>query len=1032
MSWLHRASSLIAPRSLRKSTSSLIAPRSLRKFAERTTTLLLAITFCSSLNAELPTDRLNELRDHAMQSLAANDREAAAKATEQILEQCKVSEQVAIDDPERIRYLIIAAQIDFDAGHPDRAIQTLSDAARDAAPGSAGRVTSLAYLVRIDAIKQQPNPQRAVDTLAESIGLIKEQRSLYDEVQALAIDVLGFSQLTKLEPKDSVEQNLKLLQERLSEVEDTLSAAEIPVGVIRLVRLALAEYCMRVGMDDSLETVLRDLRSVIDDDQVAAQWRAKYWSLVVTLRLKRRQLAEAYDAAREFSRQAKRTGRPDLPVIANDTLALVALQMGDYREARKLLESSREFHQQNPDLRSATDWRINLAKAIEGDRDFIIARNELIDAQETLQTNKNVDPLRAANVANNLGINYYLTGDFDKAAELAQSAKQIYQANVDPADLKIGESSINLGWIAMAQENLSQAAEHFSDAAKHFKKHYSVRHPRYAEAIACQARVACLQDDLTSASQWVTQAEALAYQGVCEALSKSPSARDRLAMIQEARVHPESVAWPGTLDTFLELAPQLQIPDADQYNVVLRWKGLADRYDRAFKQSTDTEIKQREQALMQQLHQAYFRRVSMFRRRALLNEIADLEDQLQDIRRSMSRSENLSLDQNPTAAIVARHLADDELMLDILQTRVFAKPTKGGSIGAGSRYFAFVLAPSGQVKRVTFGDALNVDAAIVRWRKTITEQLPDMDVAARTVASLVQQPLLDCDLPFSRLRIRGDSMCYLIPWAALPAVNRPGYWIEQVSIELASEVAAAEIATETSSGTSKSLLVAGGIDYGPLTQQWPLLPGSLKEAKQVETLFKQQFPQARVVRLSDSKATEAALARAMVNEHYIHLATHGFFRRENEGDAFAISGATTLLSTGLIVAPATDQDPKNASEQDQYMTAAEIRQLDLSQASLVMLSACESGLGQAQAGQGMAGMFSSFHAAGAEHVIGTLWPVDDDATVAFVQHFYDHLWRQGKSVREAIRGAQVDMLSATGSGIRSHPYAWAAFVCSSR
>ncbi|EMI20344.1 tetratricopeptide repeat domain protein [Rhodopirellula maiorica SM1] len=297
--------------------------------------------------------------------------------------------------------------------------------------------------------------------------------------------------------------------------------------------------------------------------------------------------------------------------------------------------------------------------------------------------------------------------------------------------------------------------------------------------------------------------------------------------------------------------------------------------------------------------------------------------------------------------------------------------------------------------------------------------------------------MLDCEMPFSKLRVRGDSMCYLVPWAALPAVHHDGYWIEQVAIELASDVGGTNIMAKAPKHTNSSLLVAGGIDYGPLTSTWPLLPGSLQEAKQVEALFHREFPKARVRRLSGSKATEAALARGMVGQDFIHLATHGFFRRENIADAFAISGATTLLSTGLIVAPATatpetTQASKTASEEDQYMTAAEIRQLDLSRASLVMLSACESGLGHAQAGQGMAGMFSSFHAAGAEHVIGTLWPVDDAATVAFVERFYDHLWQRGKTVTEAIRGAQIDMLSSADSGLRSHPYAWAAFVCSSR
>jgi CHAT domain-containing protein len=81
-------------------------------------------------------------------------------------------------------------------------------------------------------------------------------------------------------------------------------------------------------------------------------------------------------------------------------------------------------------------------------------------------------------------------------------------------------------------------------------------------------------------------------------------------------------------------------------------------------------------------------------------------------------------------------------------------------------------------------------------------------------------------------------------------------------------------------------------------------------------------------------------------------------------------------------------------------------------------------------------MLGSFHTAGARHVIGTLWIVDDMATVSIVDRFYRHLWNQRRSPNDALRAAQLEMIhsaaSDKGTEIFSHPYAWAAFVCSEK
>ena len=89
------------------------------------------------------------------------------------------------------------------------------------------------------------------------------------------------------------------------------------------------------------------------------------------------------------------------------------------------------------------------------------------------------------------------------------------------------------------------------------------------------------------------------------------------------------------------------------------------------------------------------------------------------------------------------------------------------------------------------------------------------------------------------------------------------------------------------------------------------------------------------------------------------------------------------------------------------LTAEAIAGLDLSGLELVVLSACETGLGLVGGGEGVFGLQRAFHLAGAQNVVASLWKVDDQATAALMAIFYDRLWRQGKPPLEALREAQL-------------------------
>ncbi len=108
------------------------------------------------------------------------------------------------------------------------------------------------------------------------------------------------------------------------------------------------------------------------------------------------------------------------------------------------------------------------------------------------------------------------------------------------------------------------------------------------------------------------------------------------------------------------------------------------------------------------------------------------------------------------------------------------------------------------------------------------------------------------------------------------------------------------------------------------------------------------------------------------------------------------------------------------------LTADEIIGLDLHKCKLVTLSACETGLGAQESGQGILGLRSAFMAAGARSVLFSLWSVDDEATAFFMKRFYGYLWSH-KSESESLRLAQADVRNNKDRDW-AHPRFWAAWT----
>jgi CHAT domain-containing protein len=210
------------------------------------------------------------------------------------------------------------------------------------------------------------------------------------------------------------------------------------------------------------------------------------------------------------------------------------------------------------------------------------------------------------------------------------------------------------------------------------------------------------------------------------------------------------------------------------------------------------------------------------------------------------------------------------------------------------------------------------------------------------------------------------------------------------------------------------------------------LPGTKVEVNGIESIL--QRGQFEVTKLMMTDATEERV-KTLHSPDILHIATHGFFMNELSGMTDAgrgITGVTAqklsqnpLLRSGLLLAGAGHTIAKGKDDnarEDGILTAYEAMNLDLQNTELVVLSACETGLGQLKNGEGVYGLNRAFRAAGAKSVLMSLWKVDDQATQQLMTEFYN-AWLKGDSKGQAFRKAQLKLREKY-----SHPYYWGAFL----
>jgi CHAT domain-containing protein len=261
---------------------------------------------------------------------------------------------------------------------------------------------------------------------------------------------------------------------------------------------------------------------------------------------------------------------------------------------------------------------------------------------------------------------------------------------------------------------------------------------------------------------------------------------------------------------------------------------------------------------------------------------------------------------------------------------------------------------------------------------------------------------------------------------------------------------------QNSISATDRFLLAGGIQYNSDTTSikfWSYLPGTLEESKGISnTLSSKKHP---VKQLLGKEASEASFKQEAPKAEVLHIATHGYFfpdleqekealkkSTKSKGEVLAFRGDTEgwignslyanwnfvqnsnpMRRSGLALANANDVWTRGLGleSEDGVLTAQELSNTDLRKAKLVVLSACETGLGDIKGSEGVFGLQRGLKQAGAGSIIMSLWRVPDKETSEFMQVFYSNLLSM-KDIRKAFVFAQKTMQK------KYDPYYWAAVV----
>lgn len=650
------------------------------------------------------------------------------------------------------------------------------------------------------------------------------------------------------------------------------------------------------------------------------------------------------------------------------------------------------------------------------------------------------DGIRYYNSLNNLAIIYTYQNEYKKALEINERALVIGEKIFGKESPNIGILLNNIGIIYKATGNYEKALEIQRQALAIGEKSVGPSHRLMMLVIANIAKIYAVQGDV---------ANAVAYQKLWdERFEKAASLEMTIGSERQKLAYADTFSsrTSRTISLHLTLAKNNQEALDLGALVVLQRKGrvldaVAGSLTALRQRSTteDRDLLDRFTKITTQLSSLTLNKPAKISNDDYQKQLTDLEEQKEKIEREISnRSAEFSVQLSKvTLDSIKKEIPPDAALIEFATYRPYDSKIEDAEKAYGSpRYVAYILQKNKEVICKEIGDKRTIDEAINSLRQALRNS-KNMEVKqhARVADEKIMRPLRSVLGNAKQLLISPDDNLNLIPFEALIDENGR-YLIENYSFNyLTSGRDLLRLQTNRTS-KNKSVIFANPTFGEPSEEQLAKFNANEKMRKRsvtagnslVETYFAplsatmlegrsilQLFPETEF--LSGTQATETAL-KNLTAPRFLHIASHGFFLQDAENKSTA---ENPLLRSGIAL---TGANQRKSGNDDGILTALEASGLNLWGTKLVVLSACDTGLGDVKNGEGVYGLRRAFTLAGTETLMMSLWEVSDVVTRELMMNYYKNL-KNGMERGESLRQVQLQMLKKKG---REHPFYWAAFI----
>ncbi len=647
-----------------------------------------------------------------------------------------------------------------------------------------------------------------------------------------------------------------------------------------------------------------------------------------------------------------------------------------------------------------------------------------------------------ANCLNSLSLCYLHFKNYAKAEECKLKALKTIESTVGKNHYRYSAYLISTYGLYRKTNQLQKAETNLKEALILIERNLGRRHELFAEAQLGLAEVYTLQGKYETATPLYFECLDY-YSGQINSFFNSMSEENQADYLQSMMPVFESY------NIYL-INYKLSKPDKNfgehlkrglRYQLLLK-SLLANRSAQLQKEveaSNDTDLKtiyKNWRLLKNELLNNYKTTQPAFDNNEMAKKTSDMEVQLKSKLKNFANAGSVSFDQ------LKLNLSDNEAAIEIFKVNEFVNDsqsiTKYGVLITKNKLTEpeFVIYKNGDELEGKLFD---------RYIKNIDEQLKD----SLSYEAFVK-PLAKSLKGIDRLYISSDGVFHKLSFLSLydPAAKK--YLVDNYEIYQISNLGSISKNAKGDLNPNLTASLFGYPDYDYdfkknkpnksvaaeqlVAKRYGLtnlakLPGTKTEVEEIrKSLSAKDW---KINSFTEELASEENL-RKINSPKVLHIATHGFYLKDVESEDKLFLGFETsaiknsaFLRSGIILAgagPSTSDSLNKDSENDGIVTAYEASLLNLANTDLVVLSACQTGLGDEIGSEGVAGLQRSFTIAGAKNIIMSLWPVDDYATQYLMTEFYKN-YAESRNAESAFRSAQLEVKKKY-----PEPYFWAAFV----